>query len=149
MALLLGVQGGSASRRAILLAGASGAVAGALSMGVSEYVSVASQRDAQRADLATEAAALRDSPADELAELQRIYVGRGLDADTAARVAAQLSARDALTAHARDEAPLQRRDAACTCMRKRPGTYTCRSMTAELPACAEEADLQTTRMSSA
>jgi len=103
-ALLLGVQGGSASRRAILLAGTSGAVAGALSMGVSEYVSVASQRDAQRADLATEAAALRDSPADELTELQRIYVSRGCDPETAARVATQLSARDPLTAHARDEA---------------------------------------------
>lgn len=102
-ALLLGVQGGAASRRAILLAGASGAVAGALSMGVSEYVSVASQRDAQRADVATEAAALREAPADELDELRRIYVARGLDEDTAERVAAQLSARDALTAHARDE----------------------------------------------
>jgi VIT1/CCC1 family predicted Fe2+/Mn2+ transporter len=73
-------------------------------MGVSEYVSVASQRDAQRADLATEAAALRDSPADELTELQRIYVSRGCDPETAARVATQLSARDPLTAHARDEA---------------------------------------------
>jgi VIT1/CCC1 family predicted Fe2+/Mn2+ transporter len=102
-ALLLGVQGGAASRRAILLAGASGAVAGALSMGASEYVSVASQRDAQRADVAAEAAALREAPADELDELRRIYVARGLDEDTAERVAAQLSARDALTAHARDE----------------------------------------------
>ena len=123
-ALLLGVQGGAASRRAILLAGASGAVAGALSMGVSEYVSVASQRDAQRADVAAEAAALREAPADELAELRRIYVARGLDDDTAARVATQLSARDALTAHARDEvracAPRECQERPCNGVRSEP-----------------------------
>jgi VIT1/CCC1 family predicted Fe2+/Mn2+ transporter len=104
--LMLGVQGGAADRHTVLLAGVAGAVAGALSMGVSEFVSVASQRDAQRADVRAEADEQAKGPAAaaaEQAELARIYQARGLDAELAARVAAQLSAHDAVAAHARDE----------------------------------------------
>jgi VIT1/CCC1 family predicted Fe2+/Mn2+ transporter len=104
--LLMGVQGGSASAHTTLLAGASGAVAGALSMGVSEYVSVSSQRDAEAADVRAEAAEQAKGPAAraaELAELARIYEARGCPPALAADVAAALSARNVVEAHARDE----------------------------------------------
>jgi VIT1/CCC1 family predicted Fe2+/Mn2+ transporter len=87
----------------VLLAGVAGLVAGAMSMAAGEYVSVSSQADTERADLERERRELEASPEHELAELQRIYVERGLDPDLARRVAEQLTARGALAAHARDE----------------------------------------------
>jgi vacuolar iron transporter family protein len=102
-ALVVGVAAAESSRSAIIVAGLAGLVAGAMSMAAGEYVSVSSQADTERADLARETRELRESPEAELRELQEIYVGRGLDADLALRVAEQLSAGDRLAAHARDE----------------------------------------------
>ncbi len=100
---MIGVAASSASTRAILVAGVAGLVAGAMSMAVGEFVSVSSQRDAERADIARETRELADQPALELQELTAIYVNRGLDPDLAAEVASQLSDRDRLGAHLRDE----------------------------------------------
>ena len=101
--LMIGVAASSASTRAILVAGVAGLVAGAMSMAVGEYVSVSSQRDAERADIGRETRELADQPALELQELTAIYVKRGLDRDLALKVASQLSMRDRLVAHLRDE----------------------------------------------
>jgi VIT1/CCC1 family predicted Fe2+/Mn2+ transporter len=101
--LLVGVAAAQASRNGVLVAGIAGLVAGAMSMAAGEYVSVSSQADTEQADLVRERAELQESPARELEELRRIYVERGLDAELAGRVAEQLTARDALAAHARDE----------------------------------------------
>ncbi|QND54482.1 VIT family protein (plasmid) [Phyllobacterium sp. 628] len=101
--LIVGVAASSAGQGAILVAGAAGLVAGAMSMAAGEYVSVSSQSDTERADLAKEKKELAAYPADELEELTQIYIRRGLDADLAKQVAVQLSSKDALTAHARDE----------------------------------------------
>jgi VIT1/CCC1 family predicted Fe2+/Mn2+ transporter len=101
--LVIGVAAGGAARAELLLAGVAGMVAGAFSMAAGEYVSVSSQGDTERADLAlerTELAADRDS---EERELAAIYVQRGLDPALAHTVALQLMAHDALGAHARDE----------------------------------------------
>jgi VIT1/CCC1 family predicted Fe2+/Mn2+ transporter len=81
----------------------SGLIAGAMSMAAGEFVSVHSQQDTEHADLARERAELQQDPAAELRELTGIYVGRGLDKDLAEQVAKQLTAKDALGAHARDE----------------------------------------------
>jgi VIT1/CCC1 family predicted Fe2+/Mn2+ transporter len=91
----------------VLTAGLAGMIAGALSMAAGEYVSVSSQRDAERADVALEARELHDDPAGELQELTSIYRGRGLSAPLAAAVAAELTQRDALAAHTRDELGLE------------------------------------------
>jgi VIT1/CCC1 family predicted Fe2+/Mn2+ transporter len=101
--LVLGVVAAGASRTAILTAGISGWVAGAMSMAAGEYVSVSSQRDAENADLRLEERELRDDPAGELHELAAIYEERGLEAPLAAEVADALTRRDALAALARDE----------------------------------------------
>lgn len=101
--LIVGIAAASATRGDILLTGAAGLVAGAMSMAAGEYVSVSSQSDTERADLARERQELRDDPAAELAELTGIYVKRGLDPDLARQVAEQLTAGDSLAAHARDE----------------------------------------------
>jgi VIT1/CCC1 family predicted Fe2+/Mn2+ transporter len=101
--LLLGVVAGGGSRSAIVIAGFAGLAAGALSMAAGEYVSVSSQRDAEVADLARERRELRADPAGELEELAAIYAARGLSPPLARRVAEELTARDALEAHARDE----------------------------------------------
>ncbi len=101
--LVLGVAAAGASSQNILVAGVAGLVAGAMSMAAGEYVSVSSQADTERADLARESKELAASPEQELAELAGIYVKRGLDATLAARVAAQLMHHDALGAHGRDE----------------------------------------------
>ncbi|HTI03916.1 MAG TPA: VIT family protein [Gemmatimonadales bacterium] len=101
--LLVGVAAAASSRTAVLVAGTAGLVAGAMSMAAGEYVSVSSQADTEAADLVRERRELHESPEAELEELRRIYIQRGLDADVAARVAEQLTARDALAAHARDE----------------------------------------------
>lgn len=101
--LLLGVAGADASRAAVLTAGLAGLFAGALAMAVGEYVSVSSQRDSERAQLAAERRALADSPEAELAELAALYQGKGLSADLASHVAAELTAHDAFAAHAEAE----------------------------------------------
>jgi VIT1/CCC1 family predicted Fe2+/Mn2+ transporter len=101
--LVVGVAAASAARADVMIAGVAGLVAGAMSMAAGEYVSVSSQSDTERADLAKERLELAESPELELKELQQIYVKRGLDADLALRVAEQLTASDALTTHLRDE----------------------------------------------
>ena len=101
--LVLGVAAASSSGAAVLTAGLAGLVGGALSMAAGEYVSVASQRDVERADLARERSELATMPARELAELTQIYVGHGLDEPLARQVAEAMTARDALRAHAREE----------------------------------------------
>lgn len=110
--LVVGVAAGGASRGTVLLAGFAGLVAGALSMAAGEYVSVSSQADAETADLARERRELAEDPEHELEELAGIYRGRGLDATTARQVAVQLTAHDALGAHARDELGLSELHAA-------------------------------------
>ena len=101
--LLAGVAAADAGRGGVLVAGMAGLVGGALSMAAGEYVSVSSQADTERADLARETRELAAAPDHEHAELAGIYVARGLDAALADQVATQLMAHDALGAHARDE----------------------------------------------
>ncbi|MES1199680.1 MAG: VIT family protein [Pseudomonadota bacterium] len=101
--LILGVAAASVGKAEILIAGLAGLVAGAMSMAAGEFVSVSSQADTERADLARERAELKADPAFERQELANIYVGRGLEPELAAKVADQLMAHDALGAHARDE----------------------------------------------
>ena len=101
--LIVGVAAADASSSSILVAGVAGLVAGAMSMAAGEYVSVSSQSDTERADLDREREELASDADYEHAELAAIYVARGLDADLANRVATQLTAKDALGAHARDE----------------------------------------------
>ncbi len=101
--LMIGVGAASASQAELLLAGAAGLTAGALSMAAGEYVSVSSQADTEKADLARERAELAAQPELEQQELASIYVGRGLTRELATQVAAQLTAHGALDAHARDE----------------------------------------------
>jgi len=101
--LVLGVAAAGASTQSILVAGVAGLVAGAMSMAAGEYVSVSSQADTERADLARESKELAARPAQERAELTAIYVKRGLDATLASKVATQLMKHDALGAHGRDE----------------------------------------------
>jgi len=106
--LMLGVAAASASKSAILVAGVAGLVAGSLSMAVGEFVSVSSTRDAEQADIAMEKQELASQPREELAELAHIYVTRGLEPKLALEVARQLSARDRLGSHMRDELGLDR-----------------------------------------
>ena len=101
--LLVGVASADASHGSILIAGVAGMVAGAMSMAAGEYVSVSSQSDTEKAELAREQGELTAEPEAELAELAAIYVGRGLDQGLADQVAKQLTEHDALAAHARDE----------------------------------------------
>lgn len=101
--LILGVAASGANSAAILVAGIAGLVAGAMSMAAGEYVSVSSQADTEQADLAREKQELEETPQQELAELSAIYEQRGLDKALAVQVAIQLTAHDALGAHARDE----------------------------------------------
>jgi VIT1/CCC1 family predicted Fe2+/Mn2+ transporter len=101
--LVIGVAAAGSDRADVLVAGVAGLVAGAMSMAAGEYVSVSSQADAERADLARERAELETQPELERRELAAIYESRGVEADLAQRVADQLMAHDALSAHARDE----------------------------------------------
>lgn len=101
--LMIGVAASDASKQSILISGVAGLFAGAMSMAVGEFVSVSSQRDAERADIELEKRELAGQPHAELDELTLIYVQRGLDKELARRVAEQLSARDRLGAHLRDE----------------------------------------------
>jgi len=101
--LIIGVAAAHTSHSAILLTGVAGLAAGAMSMAAGEYVSVSSQADTETADLARERQELATEPDHELEELRGIYVGRGLTPELAQQVALQLTAHDALGAHARDE----------------------------------------------
>jgi VIT1/CCC1 family predicted Fe2+/Mn2+ transporter len=101
--LVVGVAAADATRHDVLVAGVAGLVAGALSMPAADYVSVSSQADTERADLALERRELAAQPKAEEDELTAIYVRRGLDRDLAGMVSRQLMAKDALAAHARDE----------------------------------------------
>src|SRR5262245_6102096 len=101
--LVVGVAAAQATRGPILLAGLAGMVAGALSMAAGEYVSVSSQADSERADLAREREELATQPEQEHAELAGIYRVRGPTATLADQGATELMAHDALGAHARDE----------------------------------------------
>jgi VIT1/CCC1 family predicted Fe2+/Mn2+ transporter len=106
--LMIGVAASAASKTNILIAGVAGLVAGAMSMAVGEYVSVSSQRDAERADVEREERELAGQPLAELNELAMIYEKRGVEKELAMKVAEQLSARDRLGAHMRDELGLER-----------------------------------------
>ncbi|HFK2921104.1 VIT1/CCC1 transporter family protein [Stenotrophomonas beteli] len=101
--LVVGVAASGASASTILATGVAGTVAGAMSMAAGEYVSVQTQADTEDADLAMEKRELREDPHSELEELSAIYRHRGLDPALARQVAEQLTAHDALGAHARDE----------------------------------------------
>lgn len=101
--LVVGVAAAGTGRTEVLIAGLAGLVAGAMSMAAGEYVSVSSQTDAEQADLARERKELAETPDAELEELTRIYEARGLTRDLAEQVAVQLTDRDALGSHARDE----------------------------------------------
>jgi VIT1/CCC1 family predicted Fe2+/Mn2+ transporter len=101
--LMVGVAATGRSPSAVLTAGVAGLAAGAMSMAAGEYVSVQSQADTERADIARETRELETQPELERAELVAIYRKRGLEHDLATQVAAQLMAHDALGAHVRDE----------------------------------------------
>jgi len=101
--LVLGVAAAGATTNSILVAGVAGLMAGSMSMAAGEYVSVSSQSDTENADIEKERNELATDPVHELEELTMIYVGRGLDKKLAREVAVQLTAHDALGAHARDE----------------------------------------------
>src|SRR5665647_3094672 len=101
--LIVGVAAAATTQGEVLIAGIAGLVAGAMSMAAGEYVSVSSQSDTERADLARERKELKKNPRFELDELAEIYVKRGVEKALARKVARQLTAKDALGAHARDE----------------------------------------------
>lgn len=101
--LVIGVAASGASRSSMIVAAAAGLVAGAMSMAAGEYVSVSSQADTEHSDMARERAELASRPEAELEELTQVYMKRGVDKDTALKVATQMTAFDALAAHARDE----------------------------------------------
>ena len=102
-ALVVGVAASGPDPQMILIAGVAGLVAGAMSMAAGEYVSVSSQSDTERADIKREEMALRDTPEAEFEELVEIYRSRGLSSETARTVAQELSEKDALAAHVREE----------------------------------------------
>ena len=101
--LVVGVAAADPSPGAVLLAGMAGLTAGALSMAAGEFISVSSQADTEAAEIGREDAELAAAPEQELTELAAIYRSRGLTPDLAQAVAEQLTARDALGAHLRDE----------------------------------------------
>jgi VIT1/CCC1 family predicted Fe2+/Mn2+ transporter len=101
--IVMGVAGATTDRGAIVVAGVAGLAAGALSMAAGEYVSVSTQKDSELALLEKERDELRDDPEDELAELAGLYVDKGLSEELALQVAQELTAHDALGAHAEVE----------------------------------------------
>lgn len=101
--LAIGVAAASSTREPIVLATVAGLVAGALSMAAGEYVSVSSQTDTENADIEREIKELKEMPAEELNILAQIYEKRGLKKETAMQVAIELTEKDALGAHVRDE----------------------------------------------
>ena len=102
-ALVVGVASSGASQSQVLISGIAGLVAGAFSMAAGEYVSVSSQADIERADLAREAKGLAERPETELSELAHMFMERGVNKETAFEVAHQMHEHDALNAHAREE----------------------------------------------
>lgn len=102
-AIVVGVAGATTNTGAILAAGAAGALGGAVSMALGEYVSVSSQSDSQKALIEKERQELREQPEEELAELAAIYEAKGLSSGTAWTVAKELTAHDALAAHLQAE----------------------------------------------
>lgn len=109
-AIVVGVAGATSQVAPILTAGLAGLVGGAISMALGEYVSVSSQRDSQRALIAKERTELATMPDEELAELTALYEAKGLSPDTAARVATELTAHDALSAHLEAELGINEED---------------------------------------
>ena len=101
--LVMGVAAAGASAKSILIAGIAGLVAGAMSMAAGEYVSVSSQTDTEKADIEREIQELKEMPEEELNILAQIYEKRGLKKETAMQVALELTKKDALSAHIRDE----------------------------------------------
>lgn len=101
--LMVGVAAASTNSSEVLVAGTASLVAGAMSMAAGEYVSVSSQSDTENADLQKERRELAEDPESELNELTQIYVRRGVEPALARQVAEQMTAKDAFTAHARDE----------------------------------------------
>lgn len=101
--LVVGIAASGAPASTVLITGIAGTVAGAMSMAAGEYVSVQSQADTEHADLAVERRELQEDPHSELEELAAIYRQRGVSTELALEVARQLTAHDALAAHARDE----------------------------------------------
>lgn len=101
--LVVGIAAAATPKSQIVVAAAAGLVAGAMAMAAGEYVSVSSQADSEKADLERERQELAEEPEREQNELTEIYIGRGLDAALAHKVAAQLMAKDALSSHAREE----------------------------------------------
>ena len=108
--LIAGVAGAGASYAGVRTAGIAGLFAGALSMALGEYVSVSSQRDTERALIAKERWELETMPSQELAELTSLYRAKGLSAETAERVAVELTAHDALAAHLETELRISQDD---------------------------------------
>ncbi|CAN5368879.1 VIT family protein [soil metagenome] len=111
-AIVVGVAGATTQVAPILTAGVAGLVGGAISMALGEYVSVSSQRDTQRALIEKERRELAEMPEQELAELTEIYAQKGLSAETAHRVAVELTAHDALSAHLEAELHINETDVA-------------------------------------
>ena len=109
-ALVVGVAAATTDVGAILVAGVASVAAGAISMGLGEYVSVSSQRDTEHALIAKEKRELEEMPQQELAELAEIYRGKGLSPETAERVAEELTAHDALAAHLEAELHISQED---------------------------------------
>lgn len=109
-ALVVGVAGATTENAALLTAGLAGLVGGAVSMALGEYVSVSSQRDSERALIAKEREELRTMPVEELAELTALYRDRGLTDETAQKVAEELTAHDALSAHLEVELGIDQED---------------------------------------
>ena len=101
--LIIGIASAHATHNSVLLTGVAGLVSGSMSMAAGEYVSVSSQADTETADLAREKEELATQPEHELEELTGIYMQRGLTLELAKQVATQLTAKDALAAHAREE----------------------------------------------
>lgn len=101
--IVIGVAAASPDRNTIILAALAGMIAGAMSMAAGEYVSVSSQEDTEKADLLREKRELEEMPEIELQELAKIYEKRGVSKETALQVATELTAHDALAAHAHDE----------------------------------------------
>ncbi len=110
--LIIGVAAANPTPSTAIIAGIAGLSAGAMSMAAGEYVSVSSQSDTERADIARETKALQELPDAELAELADIYREKGLSKETALLVAKELTAKDALAAHVRDELGLSEARAA-------------------------------------
>lgn len=108
--LVVGVAGATQDKTAILVAGLAGLVAGAFSMAVGEYVSVSSQRDAEKSFIAKESKEIAEDPEGELEELAEMYQAKGLSEQTAKQVASELTEKDALGAHLEIQFGLQEED---------------------------------------